>query len=611
MSGLVFTLDGGDLFEARERHVPEVPPFGAFGNDEDKLTAWVMEKWNILFELKRGEAERLKTCELFYAGFHYIDPQANRENAITNYCSSTVETVWPLLTQERPRPEPVPRRYMDDEKIAALRMYATYKMDSTGFDRIYRIAQRDILKYGWCPVLISWDADGRSIPKWLDPFDFYPDQAVDESGLDCFAIAFPVATRRLQACYPDKADRIKPDNIASPSYEVRVRPYNDAAGMLGGLSNPNLISTLGPSIATEGVPATTTSEYSIDTGQTNVFGQTTFVIQLFVRDYSKMTVKYTGTRFTDHETGTLANPHSLTQEEPCCPSGWRMIPMTATGVLLAPPLPVDECLGGIPLVIGRDYEIGGRFYGKGELDDIIPLQRAVNRTDAQLDRALELQSDPVVIVTKDSGLRADKSAVLGGEILTVRHGAKVDYMNPPSVAESHFVRRAGRRQDIQIVAGTPDSLQGQRPVGVEAAAAIRQLSEQGASRARAKGAGALEWAALLVDKMIKCDIRKSKEFIYFVDNSGKDAWLNPADYNPDDFEIRWAQASGDAQSQQDRRDRNLQYYQLGLIDGQQVLEDDDFPGRDRIMQRMAVRQQAQALMAASQNGGASKNGGKK
>jgi len=495
---------------------------------------------------------------------------------------------------------------MDAEKVDRLRQFATYKMDSTGFDRVHRIVTRDMLKFGWCPVMVSWDAKGRSIPKWLDVFDFYPDQAIDESGLDCFAIGMPVSVRRLQALFPKVAHKIKSDNIASPSYEVRVQPYLDAAGVVGGFSAAQLIGNVMPSVAMEGAAATTTSDYGIDTGQFNVFGQTAFVIQLFVRDFTTMSVTYTGTRYTDHETGTLANPHSIVQPEPCCPSGWRMIPMTASGVLLERPMPVDECLGGIPLVFARNYENGGRFFCKGELDDIMPLQRGVNSADRKLDRALDLQSDPPVIATKDNGLRADKSSVEGGEILTVRHGTKIDYLQPQSVAESHFVRRAARRQDIQIVAGTPDSLQGQRPVGVEAASAIRQLTESGSSRARAKGAGAHEWAALLLQKMIMADIQKSRDMIYFVDTAGKEMWLNPEDYRADDFEIRWAQSSGDAQGEQDRRDKNIQYYQLGIIDGQQVLEDEDFPDRDRIMQRMAVRQQAQAMMAAASG----KNGGK-
>lgn len=610
MGTTLFDLPDGSLFAASERHVPAAPPFGSFGNDEGKLKAWVAEKWNTLWQLKRGETERLKVCELYYSGFHYTSPIDNRNNPITNYCHSSVETVWPILTQARPRPEPVPRKYMDAQKVKRLRDYATYKMDSCGFDRILRLETRDLLKYGWCCPMIGWDNDGRAVPRYLSPFDFYPDQAADESELECFAIARPVSVRRLRALFPNCADRIKPDNIASPSYQVLIQPYLDAVGVLGGLVGPQYISNVLPSAIFEGdAAATTTGEYGIDTGSFSVFGQTAFLIQLFVRDYTKMSVKYVGTRQKDHPTGTLMIPHSLTRQEPCCPSGWRMIPMTATGTLLAPPMPVDPVLGGVPVVIGRNYEQGGRFYAKGELDDIIPIQRDINRSDAMIARALELQANPPVKLTKNSGLNVDKSSVEGGEVLRLNQGATMEYLQPQGVAESHFERRAGRRQDIQIVAGTPDSLQGQRPIGVEAASAIRQLTESGSSRARAKGAGMLEFMALLLQKMLHADIRKSREMIYFRASDGSDAFLNPDDYRSDDFDIRWAQTSGDAQGEQDRRDKNLQLFQLGLIDGQQVLEDEDYPDRQNILNRIALRQQQQAMAQAAQ-GGAQNGGGR-
>lgn len=603
MAGQVFDLPDGSLFSATERHVPETPPFGGFGDDEDKLKAWVAEKWNTLFHLKRGEQERLKTCELFYAGFHYIDPWDNRNNPVTNYCFSTVETIWPILTQAKPRPEPVPRRFMDKEKVNRAREFATYKMDSSGFDRVFRLSVRDLLKYGWCCPMIGWDAQGRAVPKYLSPFDFYPDQATDESELEVFAIARPVATRRLRAVFPKVADRIQPDNIASPSYEVLVHPYLEAVGVLGGLHSPQFIGTM-PSAIMEGAAAATTSgEYGIDTGSFSVFGQTTFLIQLFVRDYTTMSVRYVGDRYEDHETGTLTIPHSLTRQEPCCPSGWRMVPMTATGVLLDKPRPVDPVLGGLPIVIGRDYEQGGRFFAKGELDDIIPVQRDINRSDAMIARALELQANPPVKLSNDSRLNVDKASVEGGEILRIARGSIMEYLQPQGLAESHFVRRAGRRQDIQIVSGTPDSLQGQRPVGVEAAAAIRQLTETGASRARSKGAGLLEWAALLLQKMVRADIAKSQEAIYFRGTSGGDMWLDPDEFRSEDFEVRWAQQSGDAQGEQDRQDLNMQLLQLGVIDPQQLLDDLDYPDRANILARVGLRQMQAAQLAAAQNGG--------
>ncbi len=609
MGATVFPLGPGSEFVADERHVPEVSPYGAFKSESD-LTAWVAEKWSILFELKRGETERLKQCELYYAGFHYIDPQENRNRPITNYCFSTVETVLPILTQSRPRPEPVPRKPMDAIKAKRLKDYCTYKMDSSGFDKVFRQSARDLLKYGWCCPMISWDSKGRALPRYLSPFDFYPDEAADESTMEMFAIAYPVSTRRLRMMYPKVAQRIQPDGIASPSYEVMVKPYNEMATYGAGASSLQMVTgtlTLPSAVFEDGSAATSTGSYGIDTGSFQLAGRTTFLIQLFCRDYTTMSVRYSGMKRDDTSDGPIENPYQMRRDEPCCPSGWRMIPMTASGVLLDAPRPVDECLGGIPLVIGRDYEIGGRFFGRGELDDVMPIQRAINYADTLLDRALDLTGNPPVIATKNCGIDVNKSEVVGGEVLFINQGHKIDYMQPQGIADSHFMRRAARRQDIQIVSGTPDSLQGQRPVGVEAASAIRMLTQSAASRARAKGSGMLEWAALLLQKMVHSDLRKSQEMPYFVPSDGStDGVFNLDDYDPSDFDIRWASSTGDAQGEQDRVDKDLELFQLGIIDAQQVLENEDYPNRIEILQRVGFQRMQEA--AAAQAAAASQNG---
>jgi hypothetical protein len=591
MPATLFPMADGSRFVASERHVPETPPFGAFSFDEageKALVAWATEKWNLLFQIKRGETERLKVMESYYSGFHYADPWDNRHKPITNYCSATVETIWPILTEVRPRPQPVPRRSMDYDRIGRIANYATYKMDTSGFDYVFRVCVRDLLKYGWCCPMIGWDSKGTSVARYLSPFDFYPDGASHESELECFAIARPASVRRLRAVFPKVADRIQPDNIASPSYEVLERPYLDDIG-LGGIGLPNIVGTL-PSTVMEGETSTSTGHYGIDTGSFQTYGKTAFLVQLFVRDYTTMGVRYVGDRKIDHQTGELTVPHSLTRQEPCCPSGWRMIPLLANGVLLDRPRPVDVALSGIPLVIGRNYEHGGRFYSRGELDDVIPIQRDINRTDELIARALELQANPPLKVSLDSRLRADKQQVEAGELLEIARGAVLEYLQPQGLAESHFVRRASRRQDIQIVAGTPDPLSGQRPVGVEAASAIQQLTRSAATRARAKGPAMLEWGALLLQKMMRADAVKSRETVYYRGEDGREMWMNPGELRPDDWDIRWAQQSGSAQGEQDRTDLNLQLLQLGAIDRQQVLEDLDYPDRGKILARMGLQQ---------------------
>ena len=599
MAASVWDLPDGSTFVATERHIPEITPFGNFTDQgEDSLIAWAIAKWNTLWRLKQAENERLKLMESFYQGDHYEDPFDNRNEPITNYCFSVVEAIWPILTQARPRPEPVPRRSMDADRIKRIAMYAQYKMDTCGFDRVFRVCVRDLLKFGWCCPMIGWNDKGTAVSRYLSPFDYYPDTADDESDIECFAIAFPVQTRRLQMLYPEVADRIVSDQVASPRYEVTELAKQQRYAINSRFAIPNFAGPIDSAIMEGSPAATTTGNWAVDTGNFRNLAETTFFIQLFVRDYTTMPVMYRGTRYTVRNGFEVSVPHSESRREPCCPSGWRHLAFTIGGVLVCKPKPVDECLNGTAVTIGRNYEEGGSFYSKGELDDAIPLQRDINYSDAMLRRALQLQADPPVLVSNDSRIDTDKSSVEGGEIIRHTRGATISYLQPNAVAESHFEARAVKRQDMQIVTGTPDALAGQRPVGIEAGVAIKQLQESATSRARAKGPAMLEWAAIHLKKMMDSDAIKSNETIYFRGPDGREMWLDPSDMAPEDYDIRWASQSGTAQGEQDRQDLDLQLLQLGVVDAEFVRADLDLPGREQISQREAMR--AQATMQAQQ-----------
>jgi len=607
----LFEFGGGKQFVGYERHVPAVPPYGHLGSDDTALASWVQQKWQMAFEAKRGETARLKLCELFWAGFHYENAWDHKHNPVTNFCFSTVETPWSILTGTRPRPEPVARRSLAPGRLDRIRGWATYKMDTCGFDRIFRLSVRDLLKFGWSPTMIGWDGRGNAVPRHLSPFDFYPDPgAVDESTMEFFIIALPVPVAKLRALYPQAAADIQPDNVASPSYEVFIRPYIDyyEAGMRYG--HPQIVSP-GLVAVKEGDTATQAAHWVADTGSYMQFGQSAMLVQLFCRDYTTMPVKYVGDWTEQSDAGPVSYGGIHTTQEPCCESGWRMIPMLNNGKVLGPPMPVDVCLGGVPLVIGRDYEQGGRFYAKGELDDVIPLQRAVNRQDALISRDLELTGNPPIKVTGVRGVLQDRSGVDGGEIIRVPQGTVMEYLQKQGVAEAHFQMRSTRRMDMQIISGQPDALLGQRPTGIEAAAAIRRLQEGAAARANAKGPALLEFGALLLKKMMCADAMKSEDALYYQGEDGTDAWINPEDLDPEDFDIRWAEGSGTAQGRQDRRDLDMQLYQMGVIDGSALLEDLDYPDRGAVQQRvtMARMQQAQAAAASAKGAGGSRNGG--
>lgn len=596
----MYNLGSQGTFFARTRHAPDYQPFGSM--DEGQLKSWVADRWYEAFEGKRAETERLKTCELFYAGFHYTDPYLNRINPVTNFCFSTVETSHPILTEDRPRPEARPRDPLRSQTADAVAKYADWKMDSTDWDRSVRLGTRDFLKLGWNIHTIYVDpATGLSIPRWMSTFDYYPDPtALNDSELEYYFIARPVSTRRLAALFPNALGPIIPDNIASPSYDVMVRPYFQTYKEPSRFDGPAFISA--SLFTTEaGGPVGGTSLVA-GTGQHYEHGRTTFVLQMFVRDHGTMPVTYMGDRqFEDPNAGVVEVPHHIVQKEPCCPSGWRVISMTAGGTLLELPAQLDPAYGGMNITIARNHESGDHYYGPGELDNVIPLQRQYNRRSALLARHLELAANPPWAAIGNTGISKNQNSVDGGEIIPLRAGSDLKPLTFSGPTEQQFEHQAVIRTDMQIVSGAQDSIQGKRPAGIEAASAIRELQNAASVRIRGKAPVILSHYARLLEKCLSIDGRKAKDMIAYY-AGGQFGSMDP-EILRSGVDIRWAEGTGMVASRQDFQDRLLDLFDRGIVDAQYVVEMMDLPEGPEVVQRV---QMMQAQQLAAQAAGAAK-----
>ncbi len=86
--------EDGSAFYTDERLHPGGSPFeDADGRqwEDFEIVQFAAAIWNLMYEAKRAEIERLKTNSLFVDGFHYADPRENRQNAITNRIYQAVE----------------------------------------------------------------------------------------------------------------------------------------------------------------------------------------------------------------------------------------------------------------------------------------------------------------------------------------------------------------------------------------------------------------------------------------------------------------------------------------------------------------------------------------
>jgi hypothetical protein len=598
-------------------------PFDNCDNDQ-KLVGVLSDLWTRTMLAHQPEVDRLQMLEMLYQGFHYRHPRANREKEITNYCFSTVETVYPVMVERRPRPEAVPRpgAILPSSKAEQLQKVATWWQDIAAVDRVRRTQTRVKLKSGYNVTVLTVDPQ-TGIPFIVDwsPFDFYPDPSARNVELaEYFFFAAPIATRRLKAMFPGMAAKIYADNYVSPSYDAVVRPYIENYAGLSRATRP--YSGAGP----RATNLESTSPYQSNpqpTGNTNyVFApystavhrgsDTSFLLQLIVRDYSRWPGVHAGTLLTPAppEAGPdpLETPWYMPLDYPCCPSGWRLITFLANGTILANE-PVDECFDGLPFVVGYDYRHEGRIAGIGEIDNIASINRAINERKNLINQANRLAGNPPLIATKGSGIDWDGQGVTAGDVLEPSRGSDIHWLEYQGPSEHQFEQLQVEYKDIDTVSGVHDAQQGQRPAGIEAAAAIRELQDAAATRIRGKAPEDLdEWARILT-KAVKILAKKCRSDLWFHATGGDPTSISPSMLDGE-WDFRFTEGTSDQQAKHERDDMALQLFQLGVLGPADLLQQLDWPNGQQIAQNAMLRQMAMAqAQSAGPKGPPPKGGG--
>ena len=566
--------------------------------DDEQIKTFCASLWHDAYEAKKPETERLKQNSLFYDGFHFVNAWQNRISAITNRIYAIVEQQVSVATVGVPRPEIIARGWSDDDRASRIQEAAEWIEDTSEFDQAIYVGARDKFIFGYNVWLITFDAQtGMPYVKNVSVFDYYWDPAArNEDEAYFHIIAQAVSTHRLRATYPDVADDIEPDNIASPSYEVTVKPWKEYLETGSSYSSPmSPDSAMNVSYATPppglSNPDAQGISFTADTGQYRDHGTTTFIVQFLVRDEAMVMVTYKGTWIND-DPNVPSVEGELQVPEPRTESGWWVLSVTGSGLPLHKPYALDACYLGIPLVIDRNHQRTDRYESVAETDHMIPIQRGMNRRKVLINRALELSANPPVIATSGHGMQLGKGTVAGGEILTINRGSDVKYLEFRGPAGQQFEMQGTDDRDLQSIAGVPDVQRGIKPAGVEAAASIRRLDDNSMRRMNAKENPSHRARAQLVRKLLYCAGCKLQADLVIKTPAGITVTLTPDELRSD-FAVRYARGSGTPDGRLDLRETSMMLLDKGLIDGQAVLDTYQFPDRGNITKRMAKQRASQ------------------
>lgn len=313
------------------------------------------------------------------------------------------------------------------------------------------------------------------------------------------------------------------------------------------------------------------------------------------------------------------------------PNGRRII--TCAGVLLDDgPIPYDD--GEIPFDRYVNYLLPREFWGMSEVEQLKGPQRMINKIYSFALDVLTLMGNPIWMVPSSSGVDPDS--------LTNRPGLNVEYdgENSPQRVEGvslqPFVLQMFDKlgEVFDSISGSQDVTRGVQPTGVTAASAISSLQEAAHTRIRQKarnldfylqGVGQ-KYLSRLFQFMSAPQVYRltgkdgaARYFRMQVEPTegqngvpGKKVRVTPyTDEGKEDvtgmreyeirgkFDVRVVTGSSLPFAKAEKEGKLLKFFELGIIDEEEVLKGSDYPNWEAVLQRIEEKKAAQAQAEAA------------
>jgi hypothetical protein len=615
-------VDQDRFFVAEEKITPEMRawPYPRNIDNDQQLKAFVQDRFSRAYTGMIPELAKMRMIERLYAGHHYLSPHDNFNNEITNYAFSVVETVWPELVSERPRPIIVPRggTRAAFERIKKHQKIASWAMDVTGFDDWRRRSMRAKLKFGTnITVLLPHPATGLAYPTHWSNWHFFPDPgATKPQNLMYYFLAGPAPVPMVKAVFGKSADGLKADNYVSPGWRVLVQNYYDLythRDMDGSASVPWVTS----SVNSDSNPQQLTGDAWLVpmSGERSPGADTSFLVQMFFRDLTKMAVAYQGMMHHRQPDGTyIRYPAIMPDEDYVCDGGWRVCSLAGSDGRVLQCAPLDEAWGGMNMVMGWDYQHEDRLFGYGEIEQIAPKIRAINRSYYLIGQAEAYETLPIVVKDQASAADTNRAEFGPGDTITKRQNTEVKILEFRGIGNVLFNLLQERKSDFHDVSGVTPAQEGQRPPGIEAAAAYRAILAQALKRTQGKIPMYLDEMSTIVKKMMVYLSKKLDTALGIMAADGEPLSIEPGEFEYE-FDLRFDASTASLGGKMLAEDKLLQLAQLGIVDQQYVIEQMELPGANELMERMAAREQQEAeirlveALMAGQGQGNGKSGG--
>lgn len=437
---------------------------------------------------------------------------------------------------------------------------------------------------------------GAPVYKSEEPLYCYPDPEANDINDDmsqAFFKAYPFPTDRLKAKYPKKAHLIKPDiqsdKCSREKYELN-RTY---------LTEHMSTSMQMPELTFD---SETPNDYAIK--KTMVFEA--YLKPEDVEEYAEQT----------------AEGEKVYKVRLKYPQGRYVV--IANGMLLQDG-PLENEDGEIPFQKYVNYADPRQFWGISEVEQLASPQMILNKILSYTIDVLLYTSNPIWIVDNSADVDTDNLNNIPGAIVEKSPGSEVRRENGPPLNPGFMQvldRVIGWFNDV---AGQSDFSRGEAPGGVTAASAIEQLISASRTRVRQrmrnldcylKNAGR-QWLYRVLENYTIPRVYRltnkdgSQYFLKFhIDNIeteegpkkkatiiSQDAMGNNTETMQlilkGELDLRVQSGSDLPFEAADKERKSLALFDRQIIDAEEVLDQLQYPNREKILQRLAERQQQQ------------------
>lgn len=398
---------------------------------EKKLSDWVYSKFKQSYVAKSPLMQDWKKYMSAYEGTYFKNENRPdyKSNEISNMVFSIIETIRPIMTDNNPKFIATPGTPKGMDYSSDVQMALDYEWDREKMNLKLPSQLIPMLVYGTAIWFVQWDGKegthGEISIKPVDPFNIFPDPlATNTDDAEYLVYATYKNANQIKQLFPDKASAIEGTKI-SMSELVANRDEN----------------------ATE------------DQNQV-------LVLEMWCHDWTSM----------DELEG---------KKQLKFPKGRVITCLPELGIVLSDKKnPYKD--GKFPFVLQKNYDVPFKFWGVGEVEQILSPQHYVNELNNQIIDNAKSTANMQWIIDKNSGIGQGKLTNRPGLVIRKNPGTEVRRDAPPPMP--NYVREQIEvlKKDIQDVSGCFDSLKGERQGSVTSGSAIMALQEAGQSRVRLK-----------------------------------------------------------------------------------------------------------------------------